>query len=397
MAINRIETAGGVRWRLRLYLGRDGDGKRRIYTATFDTKREAERERDRLRGVSRPSREPLGDYMAAWVEDVKAGELRPQTLYDYRRIVRRYLTDPPAGTPAVGRVPLNRLTTEDVQRLYAHLREVDGLAPRTIQYFHAVLRQGLTYAVNTGALARNPTDVAKPPRRHQAGQEPEREKIRAMTEEEAGRFLEAARGRRLEALWLVLVTGGLRPGEALGLRWADVDLEGGKLHVRRSLLRRGVEGWKLQPPKTKRARRTVVLPELATEALRAWSSRQKRERLKAGGEYEDHGLVFTTHFGKPLHRTNLARRDYRRVLEAAELGTYDGEGKGRRFVPGFRLYDLRHTCATLLLLAGENPKVVSERLGHASIALTLDTYSHVLPSMQEAAAEKLERMFPATG
>lgn len=401
MAIKRVETQDGVRWRLRFYLGRDPEtGKREVLTETYDRKKDAESRETELKRqrdtglLVRPSREPLAKYMSEWVENVKATEVRPQTLYDYRRIVRRYLADPPnPETPPIGKVPLHRLTSEAVQKLYTYLWEDEGLAPRTIRYLHAVLRQCLSYAVNTGALARNPTDAVTVPKRRSDGRGRPEGAMRAMSREEAGKFVEAARGRRLEALWLVLVTGGLRPAEALGLLWRDVDLEAGKLHVRRTLLRRGVKGWKLEEPKTARARRTVVLPDSAAQALRDWNTTQKRERLKAGGEYEDHGFVFANHFGKPLHRTNVARRGYRRVLEAAGLGTYEGEGKDRRFVPGFRLYDLRHTCATLLLLAGENPKVVSERLGHASIALTLDTYSHVLPSMQEQAAEKLERLF----
>lgn len=402
MAIERVETSGGVRWRLRFYLRRDPEtGKRKYLTETFDREtdaksRAAELRRQRDTGVLvRPSSQPLADYLSDWVENVKAAEVRPQTLFDYRRIVRRYLKSPPnPETPAVGRVPLRQVTPEAIQKLYTYLWEDEGLAPRSIGYLHAVLRQGLSYAVQTGALGRNPTDAVRAPRRRQ-GNGSQSVKRRAMDRDEAARFVQAAAGARLEALWLVLVTGGLRPGEALGLLWADVDLDAARIHVCRSLLRRGVEGWVLQEPKTKRGRRTVVLPERTVDALRVWRTAQKRERVKAGAEYEDHGFVFTTHFGRPLDRGNVSRRDYRQLLESAGLGHYSGKGKQRRFVPGFRLYDLRHTCATLLLLRGVNPKIVSERLGHASIALTLDTYSHVLPSMQESAAAELDVLFPA--
>ena len=127
--------------------------------------------------------------------------------------------------------------------------------------------------------------------------------------------------------------------------------------------------------------------------LRAWRVRQSEEPLLLGSEYENNEFVFANEFGRPLHGANLSRRNFRRILEAAELGSWEGEGKERRFQPGFRVYDLRHTTATLLLKAGENAKVVQERLGHASIVLTLDTYSDVLPTMQESAAEKMEAMF----
>lgn len=165
--------------------------------------------------------------------------------------------------------------------------------------------------------------------------------------------------------------------------------------VQRSLTRLGVEGWTLTEPKTDRTRRVVPLPGIAAQALRDHRKRQAEERLLLGSEYQDHGFVFATEFGQPLDGANLSSRNFRRIMAAAGLGAWEGEGRKRRFRPAFRMYDLRHTCATLLLLAGENPKVVSERLGHASITLTLDTYSHVLPDMQEAAAEKLEAMFGA--
>jgi integrase len=217
--------------------------------------------------------------------------------------------------------------------------------------------------------------------------------MRAMTKHEATAFLEAARKDRYFPYWAVLLTGGLRPGEALGLLWEDVDLEEGKIHIQRSLTRRGIEGWQLTEPKTDRARRVVPLPDVTTRALRDWRKKQAEEKLKLGAEYEGHGFVFATEFGAPLDGANLSNRNFRTIMAAAELGAWEGEGKKRRFRPGHRVYDLRHSCATLLLLAGEHAKVVSERLGHASITLTLDTYSHVLPDMQEQAAEKMEAMF----
>lgn len=148
-------------------------------------------------------------------------------------------------------------------------------------------------------------------------------------------------------------------------------------------------------PKTARSRRVVILPEAATAALRTHKAGQARSRLQLGGEYERHDLVFATTLGTPLDPANLYRA-FKAVLQRANLGTWEREGNRSVFVAGFRLYDLRHSCATLLLLAGENPKVVSERLGHASVTLTLDTYSHVLPSMQEESARRLDAMFGAS-
>lgn len=210
----------------------------------------------------------------------------------------------------------------------------------------------------------------------------------------------AARQDRYSALWHVLLLGGLRPGEALGLKWKDVDMEAGAVRVVRNLVRiPGVEGWQLELPKTKNSRRTVPLPAVAMRELKAWKVQQTRDRLQVGPEWQEHGFVFTTQLGTPLHG---ARRTFARVMEAAKLGEWGPEPQRksrsgplpkRPFKSAFRMYDLRHTCATLLLLAGVPLKVVSERLGHASIMQTADTYSHVLPTMQQAVVDKLDEMF----
>ena len=421
-SIRKIETeAGGTRWRMRVYIGSDPEtGKRTYVTRTFDLKKEADKEARRLErakdmgALKQPSKEPLSKYLQRWLDNVKAGRVRARTLHDYQGMIRRYVQEPPEGAPPIGKIRLHRLQGGAFEELYAHLWREEGLSPRTLQYLHTILRQALGHAVKTGALPRNPTDNVKPPKQAREGGTPKKA-MRAMSREQAGRFMEEARKEDLAALWGVLLLGGLRPGEAFGLRWEDVDLEAGRLHVRHSLTRRGVpklcacghprkvhgkdghggckedgckgckryrsaKGWKLVEPKTARARRVVVLPEVATALLREHRKRQAETRLKLGSEWAGHGFVFTATFGTPLDLANLYGQ-FKALLKAAELGT------------DFRLYDLRHTCATLLLLAGEHAKVVSERLGHASVTLTLDTYSHVLPSMQEGSADKLEAMF----
>lgn len=391
---------GETRYRLRYYVGRAG-GKQTVKTETFRKKRDADSRAAKIHTMKdegvlvTPSKETLAGYLGRWLTQVKEGEVRARTLDDYRSIIRRYIEAPPKGTPAIGKVRLNRLTPAAFRSLYDHLRREMHLAPRTIEYVHTVLRQALKQAVLDGDLARNPTDGVKvKTQKLEDGEENGQESrtVNAMTEQEAGQFLEQARADRYYALWCVLLTGGLRPGEAFGLQWEDVDLDTGKLHVRRSLTRRGIKAsWRLTEPKTKRARRVVPLPAMAVRALREWRVKQVEERVEIGSEYENNDFVFATEFGKPLHGENLTRRNFHRIMAAAKLGTWEG----KRFRPAFRVYDLRHTCATLLLLKGESAKVVSERLGHASIVLTLDTYSHVLPDMQEAAAAKMEAMFGA--
>ena len=391
-----------VGWRVREYIGTDpATGRRKIVTRTFTRQKDAEKEERRLRDLKEtgtfkaPSKEPVGKYLRHWLESVKRGQLRARTFSDYSGVLRRYIEDAPPGAPPIGSVRVDQLSPEGIQQLYAFLQFEEGLSPRTIRSLHAVIRQGLAHAVKTGAAPRNAAELVELPKQ-------EKREVKAMSADEVARFLQAAREDRYYPLWCVLVSGGLRPGEALALKWADVDSDRAKVHVRRALTRRGVKGWKLVPPKRDGSRRVVVLPSFAMAALREWRARQAAERLQLGSEYEDSGFVFATEFGKPLDGANLYARNFTRIMEAAGIGEREepeprpegrpGPRKQPRFKPKYRLYDLRHTCATTLFRHGVNPKVVSERLGHASVAFTMDVYASALPDMQEEAADKLEAM-----
>ena len=198
-----------------------------------------------------------------------------------------------------------------------------------------------------------------------------------MSPEEARRLLEAARDDRLEALYVLAIATGLRQGELLALNWEDVDLERGVLRVRRTLTRTGGKV-SLGEPKTKKSRRSVNLTAAAAGALRSHLSRQLEEMERIGSLYRPGGLVFANEIGGIINPSNLRNRSFARLLKRAGLP------------PDTRFHDLRHTCATLLLSRNVNPKIVSEMLGHSSIAITLDTYSHVLPTMQESAIRALE-------
>jgi integrase len=218
-----------------------------------------------------------------------------------------------------------------------------------------------------------------------------------MTEDEAGAFLRAAREDRYYPVWVALLTAGIRPSEAAGLLWRDVDLKKGTLHIRRTLTRRGLgegKGWKLEHPKTKKARRSIRLAPVAVEALREWRVLTAKERLLAGAEYlTKPDFVFCSAFGKPIHIRNLYARAFRRTMQRAGLGTWEGEGRKRRFVPSHRMYDLRHTCATTLLKQGVPVKMVSELLGHRKVAFTMDVYQHVLPDMRSTTADVMQAVF----
>ncbi len=195
---------------------------------------------------------------------------------------------------------------------------------------------------------------------------------------EARRLLDAAQGDKLEALYVLAVHTGMRRGELLGLKWADVDLENAAVSIRRTLTRTdNGKRVSLGEPKTRKSRRTIPLTARAVDALKAHHKRQLEEMMKFADLWEDHGLVFTTETGSPINPSNLRQRSFAPLLKKAGL-------------PHVRFHDLRHTCATLLLSQNTHPKFVQELLGHATIAITLDTYSHVIPSMGDHTARAME-------
>src|SRR5215212_7447737 len=196
--------------------------------------------------------------------------------------------------------------------------------------------------------------------------------MRPLSETEARTFLGTARGDRFESLYVLAITTGLRRGELLGLQWDDADLERGTLRVGRALVREGGRHT-LGETKSRRGRRQVNLTARTVSALKAHRKRQLQERIKLTGLYEDRGLIFATSVGTPVNPENLVKRSFKPLLKGTGL-------------PEIRFHDLRHTYATLLLGRGVHPKLVQELLGHANIAMTLDTYSHCLPSMADAAA-----------
>lgn len=243
-----------------------------------------------------------------------------------------------------------------------------GLSPRTVQYLHAILRRSLGLATKWGLVARNVALLVDSPR-------VKRSEIRPLTPEQARQFLQMAKGDRLGALYSVAIALGLRQGEALGLRWDDVDMQQGWVQVRMALQR--VDG-KLQlvEPKTEKSRRTIEMPDVVRDALREHRIRQLQERLLAGQTWQEHGLVFTTTIGTPLDARNVVRH-FHGLLETAGL-------------PRMRFHDLRHTAASLLLAQGLELRVVQEVLGHSQISLTANLYAHVMPVLMKEAAAKMD-------
>jgi integrase len=365
-----------ARWLVRVSLGRDPSGKRLFHSHTVrGTKADARRYLTKIqreldtRSFVEPSRRPVGEYLQEWLESAVRPRVRPNTLADYSGLIARYIN------PAIGARRLGDLSALEIQRLYTGMQQ-RTLSARTIRYTHSVLHGALDQAVKWRMLARNPAKLVNLPRL-------DRREMRSLTAEEAGSLLDASAKTPLHALWVLLLSTGIRPGEALGLKWSDIF--GDRIRIQRALVRPARGNWQLAEPKTHRARRVVTLPPSSLRALQSYRATQLEDRLRAGPLWSDLDLIFTNQRGAPLDYRVVVRRHFKPLVAAAGLGK-------------LRPYDLRHSCATLLLSAGENVKVVSERLGHASAALTLDVYSHVLPDMQQYAADRLESLlFPAVG
>ena len=304
------------------------------------------------------------EYLERWLNDSVHGSVKPVTFESYKRLVQVHVV------PALGRVKLEKLSPAHLQGFYRQKLDA-GLSPRTVQYLHVVLHRALKQALRWGLVPRNVSETVDPPRVH-------RKEISPLSPTQARKLLEAAHGDRLEALYVLAVHCGLRQGELLGLKWEDVDLERGTLQVRRTLTGSKDGQPTFTAPKTSKSRRSVRLTETALEGLRRHLERQLGEIDHAGSLWRENGLIFATEAGTPLARQNLGRRSFKPLLKRAGLPEKT------------RFHDLRHTCATLLLIGGVHPKIVQELLGHSSVTITLDTYSHVLPGMGEAAASAME-------
>ena len=300
----------------------------------------------------------VGEYLDKWLRDSVQGSVRASTYKSYGHQVRRYLK------PSLGWMKLRKLSPMHIQGMYREMQD-RGLSARTVEYTHAVLHRALKQARRWGVVNRNVTEDVDPP-------QVKREEIQPLNCDQTRALLKSAEGNRLEALYIVAVHTGMRPGEILALKWDDVDLDSGTLQLNRALY----DG-EFNAPKTPRSRRRIKLTNGSVKALKAHRKRQLEERMRHAGLWQDNGLVFPSTVGTPLSHRNLVR-SFKALLKSAGLPQ------------AFRLYDLRHTCATLLLSRNVHPKYVQELLGHASIALTLDTYSHVIPGMDGGTAGAME-------
>lgn len=373
MAIQkRVSASGKVTYRVKVHVGYEGT-KRKEITKSFSTKKEALAEEARLKTQveqgtwSEPKRLTVGEYLDQWLENSARQKLKRQTWELYCRVVNLYIR------PTLGSLQLAKLTPIVIENLYSCLRQGPRpLAAQTIKNVHTVIRGSLKQAVRWRYLSVNPARDVDSPRVDCE------KKVRALDQTQAQQFLRAARADRHGIVLAFALVSGARPGEYLGLTWDDVNWDDGTVRISRTLVRPQGGGWLLDTPKTKKSIRTVHLTPELLDWLRRHQVEQARARTVLADQWcTEVNFVFTNERGGPIQEKQLLRRSFRPTLARAGLSTE------------FRLYDLRHTCATLLLLAGEPAKVVAERLGHASVTTTLDVYSHVLPHMQQRSTEKL--------
>ena len=362
-------------WSLWIELGSDASGKRRQKTVTVrGTKRDAQRELNRILheldtgSFVDPAKMTVAQYLERWLADYAKVNVSPKTYEGYEEFIRVHLV------PAFGAHPLPKLTPLHIQNYYSRALQTGrrdgkgGLSARTVLHHHRVLREALQLAVRWQLLVRNPADAVEPPR-------PEKKEMQVLNADQIGHLLSVASRTRLYVPVLLAVATGMRRGEVLGLRWQDVDLKNGMLSIRQSL-QQTKEGTSFKQPKTQKSRRMVALPPSVVEELRRHQAAQTDQRQLMEGGYQNHDLVVAHPDGCPFSPGGLTH---------AFADLIAGTG-----LPRVRLHDLRHSHATHLFREGVHPKIVSERLGHATVGITLDVYSHVLPGMQAEAALRID-------
>jgi integrase len=369
-----IRNRGKKSWAIVIDLGRDNSGKRRQkWHSVQGTKKDAERELAKLLHQRNsgtyvaPGKLSVRELLEQWLNIIRPN-VAPKTFERYQEIVRLHLV------PALGHHGLHRVEPSHIASYYAQAQQTGrrkggGLSAQTVLHHHRVLHKALNTAVKHGLLGRNPSDAVEPPR-------PARKQAKALDETQAAALLEALKGTRYYAPSALALATGMRRGELLALTWPNVDLEKAEVMVCQSLEQTNA-GVAVKSPKSGRGRR-VALPDFAVESLRGHKTWQLEERLALGRAYTDHKLVFAREDGSPWPPDSFTSG-----FEAAVR---------RAGISHVNFHALRHSHATLLLKDGVNPKVVSERLGHAKVGTTLDIYAHVLPGMQEDAARRVDQL-----
>jgi integrase len=366
------------------------DGKRHRKSVYGETRKEVQDELTRLLRAQQlglpveSGRLTIGEWLDQWLKTQEPPALKPKAYTAYESQIRMHLK------PAFGNRPLVKLQPQEV-REFMKRKADEGRSAKSIRHYRATLRAALNVAMRDGHVARNVAALAKPPRL-------EKRPLHVFSRGEARLFLDTIKGHRLEAVFSVALSLGMREGEILGLRWQDVDLTKGTLKICYSLQRvkrpRAEKGkLELIEPKTERSRREIALPQVTISALYAHRARQGEERRTAGSRWRDSGMVFTTGIGTMLDQRNLLRSFYAVIDTRDPKDPEPDPKKKRRMFPKLRFHDLRHSAATLLLAQGVHPRYIMELLGHSCISLTMNTYGHVLDEMRKETARQMDAVF----
>ena len=373
-AIRKPRTPGGA-WSYRIDLGFDHSGKRRQrQVGNFATKRVAQAAlNEALAGLQQgsciaPSKQTVRDFLEVWIDTIKP-EIALTAWTNYGEVVERYVL------PYLGAIRLADLSAMDIKRWHGALldhgrRDGKPLAVNSVKLSHRVLHRALADGVRWNVMPTNPASSVRVPKG-------EHKEMSVWTSAEAQRFLDSLVGDRLQGLWALALHTGMRRGELAGLRWSDVDLERATLTIAQQRTTAGKETVTTTPKA--RSQRQLLLAEATVGVLRDHLERQEAERLAAGVAWVDSGYVFVDEAGVPLLPQRLTK------TFASAIARVD--------VPKIRLHDVRHTMATSALEAGVHPKVVQEQLGHATIAVTMDTYSHVPQAVRRESAGRIAGLF----
>lgn len=354
------------RWEGRVTL--PGGKRRSVYAATRAEARSkaADVQRNAEMGLASLTKDQaFATFLDHWLNDIAGPSLRPTTRESYEVTIRVRIL------PDLGSVKLSAITPQQLQALYKKLLD-RGLAPATVVRTHAVLHGALKQAMRWNLIPRNPADAVRPPAVPHA-------EMRALSAAQVQQLLASTADKTMSTLYALAATSGLRLGELLGLRWADLDFDRQQLTVIRTAHRIRGQGIVYGEPKTSAGRRTVRLGSMVVAMLRQHRAAQLAHRLYAGPAWNDNDLVFASGFGTPIEDSRISRA-FVRDLAAAGL-------------PRVRFHDLRHTAATLLLEQGVGIKTVQATLGHSTISTTMDIYAHVTPAMQDTVASAMDAIF----
>ena len=366
-----IRSKGKNSWQLQIYTGPGPEGKpRRHFETVRGRKGDAQRRLTELlssldKGVyTPPGRLTVAEHLNNWLEGYVKTNCSQRTFDGYQSIIDNHLA------PALGHLQLKHLHPATIQGYYG--KACEKLSARTVHHQHRVLSQSLKYAVRQGYLGHNPAELVNPPK-------PRDKVMRALTQAEVETLLDSVKDNRYYPVVYTALSTGLRQAELLGLRWRDIDLDMMSISVSQVLYKRqGI--YEFKEPKTSHSRRRVAMTPKLALFLRDYQSERKNLYSELGQIFTLDSLVFGTPEGMPFNPSVLSH-DFGRMVKRIGL-------------EGVRFHDLRHTFASLMLLLGAKPKVISEALGHASVAFTMDVYSHIIEGMQEDAMALLDSMLP---